>query len=130
MIEDRLRRAIGFDHRNPVPLDDDGVGGGGGAAVGAEDELGLLTGDQLLDQGRRDVGIALVVLVLDLDGMLDVVDHNPAPLVDPVEPEIVPLLGETAFLGLRAGQRDGGSEDEGRPAGGRVTGAARAAGGE
>src|SRR5206468_6106688 len=115
LAEDRLGGAVCRHHGNSVRLRDDRVGGGGGAAVRAEDELRLLVRDQLLDQGCREVGIALVVLVLDLDRVLDAVDDDPASLVDPVEPEIIALLCQASFLGLRSGQRDRGPKDNCRP---------------
>src|SRR5207244_9099725 len=49
--EDGLGGPVCLHHGDPVFLCDDGIGSGGGAAVGSEDELRLLVGDEFLDQG-------------------------------------------------------------------------------
>src|SRR5207302_6826039 len=105
---------------------DDGVAQGGGRAVGPQDEVCLLVRDQLLYQRGREVGVALVVLVLDLDGVLDVVDNDATARLDPIEPEVIALPGEGAFFGLRPGQRGRGAEDDRGPGCGGGPGAAAA----
>src|SRR2546430_12089417 len=74
------------------------------------------------------VGLALVVFVFDLDGVLDVVDDDPAPLVDPVNPEVVALLGQPALLRKGSGERYGRTEDDGRTGCGGIRATAAAAG--
>src|SRR5207245_179926 len=51
LAEDGLGGPVRLHHGDPVFLYDDGIGGGGGAAVGSQDELRLLVGDEFLDQG-------------------------------------------------------------------------------
>ena len=109
--------AVGLDHGDAVLLRDDGVAGSGGAPIWSQNEVRLLVGDQLLNEGGREVGVALIVLVLDLDGVLDVVDDDATAGLDPIEPQVVALLGEGAFLGLRACQGDRRAEDDGRRVG-------------
>src|SRR2546430_17656130 len=74
------------------------------------------------------VGRALVVFVFDLCGVLDFVDEDPAPLVDPVNPEVVALLGQPALLRKGSGERYGRPEDDGRTGCGGIRATAAAAG--
>jgi len=69
-------------------------------------KLAFLSVNQLCTSSGREVALLLVVSYLISTGCLTLFDDDAAARLDPVEPEIVALLGEAAFLRLPSRQRD------------------------
>ena len=110
--KDLSGRAVGLDHRDPVLLGDGGVGERRRAAVGPEQEAHVVLADQPVGQLGRDLGLALIIVVDDLDPVGLRPDLEPAAGVHGLGPEVVALLGEGTLPGFRPRRRQRRADPE------------------